>query len=121
MKSSNSSLADNKNTHDDSGYSLGDRNQVSCRTIHQFDYIHWSTDPSHPPIPSHHIHFLNFLKHTQKYSKANLNLSTSQPSLMVHSKLAASRCGIFLALDSLITQGRHLGYVDVKRCVALLK
>lgn len=111
----NNNILNNKNNNNNTSL---DNHHTSSRIIQQFEYTHWSRNPSHPPLPYHHIYFLNFLKHTQECLRVNLNKNAS---LLVHSKMAASRCGIFLALDSLLIQGRHLGFVDVKRCVALLR
>ncbi len=81
-----------------------------CRTVHHYQFHSWLKGG----VPVHVIPFLMFLQQTQK---------DASPGSMcaVHCHTGGGRSGTFLALSTLLEEGRATSKLDVLSCVTALR
>ena len=83
---------------------------TDLRVIHHFQYRKWL--PGGLPLQSYT--FLDFVNriHHEKHPKFNV---------IVHCQTGGGRSGMFIAIDSLLQEGRRAGKVDILRCISTLR
>ena len=90
-------------------FKIGEVNAIRERHVFHWQYMSWSRGG----VPEHPIPFLSFVKRIREERK-------SDAGFLVHCRTGGGRSGVYIAVDTLLTQGLNTGVVDVLRLVTLL-
>ena len=90
-------------------FKIGEVNAIRERHVFHWQYVSWSKGG----VPKHPIPFLSFVKRIREER-------TSDTGFLVHCRTGGGRSGVYIAVDTLLTQGHNTGIVDVLRLVTLL-
>src|SRR6218665_3027037 len=90
-------------------FKIGEVNAIREQHVFHWQYVSWSKGG----VPDHPVTFLNFVKRIREERK-------SDTGFLVHCRTGGGRSGVYIAVDTLLTQGHNTGVVDVLRLVTLL-
>ena len=88
---------------------VGEREQIRC--VRHYQYVTWTKTG----VPKYTAPFLDFMERVHEGHLKN------PKTMLVHCHSGGGRSGMFVAIDTLIAEGKKKGQVDVLKCVTRLR